>query len=345
MKREMSEQGTQSLETLLSLVNKDSQPNVNALNVALRNVNLAHLNIKAFGYELARNLAEALPPAPTHGPHEIGLVPKASVQVDMESDWLAHWCAQLKVPVVFHRKLWELAYVLQAIFENGFLRSGARGLGFGCGMEPLPSYFASQGVEVTITDLPLEEAQARGWAATNQHVSSLEQAHQSNLVDHETFDAHVSLRHVDMNAIPDDLQDYDFCWSICALEHLGTISQGLDFLENSLKTLRTGGIAVHTTEFNINPEGPTVDNWPTVLFQQRHFESIIERLRTNGHKVSVPDFSLGSKPMDKFIDLPPWSHDLPNGLNQWLGQPLHLKLAIDGFASTCFGIIIQKAPD
>jgi SAM-dependent methyltransferase len=344
MKRDpLDQHESHDLEQMLALLNAESQPNVNALSVAVRNINLAHLNIKAFGYDLARQLASALPAAPDGGTRHVGLVPKASVQADMESDWLAHWCAQLKIPVVFHRKLWELAYVLQAIFEHGHLQPSAKGLGFGCGMEPLPSYFASHGLSVMMTDLPLEDAQSRGWASTNQHASSLQQAHKPYLVSREGFDELVSLRSVDMNDIPDDLHGFDFCWSICALEHLGSIRKGLDFIENSLRTLRPGGVAVHTTEFNINPERPTVDNWPTVLFQRRHFQELIAKLRAQGHEVATPDFSLGDKPMDKFIDLPPWSHDLPRELNDWLGQPLHLKLGVDGFPCTCFGVIIKKA--
>jgi hypothetical protein len=159
-----------------------------------------------------------------------------------------------------------------------------------------------------------------------------------------TFDRHVVLEYVDMNDIPDTLTGYDFCWSICALEHLGSIAQGLDFIENSLSTLRPGGLAVHTTEFNIRPDGPTIDNWPTVAFQRRHMEKIRQRLEAAGHRVAPFDFTLGDGPLDKFVDLPPWSHDLPPEMNEWLGEPSHLKLGFDGIVATCIGIIITKAP-
>ena len=330
------------LDLLLSLVNEDSQPNVNMLNVIVRNVSLISLNLKSSGYDLARRLAAALPVPQATAPRAVGLTCKASIQADLESDWAAHWCAQLQTPVVFHRKIWELCYVVQAVYENGHLRPGTRGLGFGCGVEPLPSYFASQGAAVTVTDLPTEEARARGWAATNQHAASLEQAWQPNLVARDAFDRLVDFRYVDMNDIPPELADYDFCWSICALEHLGSIERGLNFITNALRTLRAGGMAIHTTEFNINPDGPTIDNWPTVLFQRKHLEELADRLRAEGHDVATLDFNLGDGPLDRFIDLPPWSHDLPQQLGQWLGQPLHLKVGVDGFACTCFGIIVRK---
>jgi SAM-dependent methyltransferase len=328
---------------LQSLVNEHSQPNADAMVMAVRDLDIANMNIKAFGYDLARRLAAALPIPQDTAARHVGLATKLSTQADLESDWAAHWSSQLHTPVLFHRKLWEVSYVLQAIYEEGHLRASARGLGFGCGTEVTPSYLASHGVAITVTDLEAKEAQAAGWAATNQHAASLEQAFHAHLVARDKFDELVSLRYVDMTAIPTDLTGYDFCWSMCALEHLGTIRKGLDFIENSLKTLRPGGLAVHTTEFNINPDGPTIDNWPTVLFQQKHFEELAARLRAQGHYVAELNFDYGDKPMDKFIDIPPWTHNMPKRLSDWFGASLHLKLSVDGFPCTCIGILVRKA--
>ncbi len=343
MSEGVSAQDRKKLKLMLSLLNENSQPNLNALTDVVRNIPILNLNIKQFGYDLARRLAGAVPLDPNTVAQHVGLQSKPSIQADIESEWAAHWCAQLKTPVVFHRKVWELTYVLQAIFENGHLREGARGLGFGCGIEPIPSYLASRGVSVMMTDLAPDEAQAAGWSATNQHTASLNMAFQPHLVDRARFDALVGLRNVDMNAIPADLVDYDFCWSICALEHLGTIAKGLDFIENSLDTLKPGGLSVHTTELNINANGGTIDNWPTVLFQKKHFEELAARLRAKGHYVAELNFFLGDGPMDRFVDLPPYHHDLPKELSEWLGDPFHLKVGTDGFACTCFGILVRKA--
>ena len=332
----------EKLRLILSLLTDENQPNANALAEIVRNIPLIQLNIKVMGYDLARRLAAALPmPEETVG-RLVGLTSRTSTQADIESDWAAHWCRELKVPVVYHRKVWELAYVLQAIFETGFLKKGMRGLGFGCGVEPLPSYFAAQGIDVTMTDLEPDAAVAAGWSTTNQHASSLVAAFQPQLVEREAYNAHVSLQYVDMNAIPESLSNYDFCWSICALEHLGTLANGLAFIENSLGTLKPGGLSVHTTELNIDSTGQTVDNWPTVLYQRRHFEALAVRLRALGHYVAPLDFALGEQPMDRFIDLPPYHHDMSHDMQDWLGPPYHLKVGTDGFACTCFGILIRK---
>jgi hypothetical protein len=344
-RQQIEESQRKKVEAMVELLNDKSQPNINALNILTRNVDLMALNIKAMGYDLARSMAAALPVRTETSAHYVGLGCKPSTQADIESDWLAHWCAELKVPVLYHRKLWELAYVLQAVYENGYMQAGKRGLGFGCGSEPFASYFASHGIKTTITDLPSGDSRALEWSNTRQHAAEREAGYHPALVDRTAFDQLVEFRAVDMNLIPSDLRDYDFCWSMCAFEHLGSIQQGLDFVRNSLETLRPGGIAVHTTEFNINSNGPTIDNWPSVLFQRGHFEELAEQLRLDGHSIKPFDFDTGEKPLDRFIDLPPWHDGTYQAISVGLGQPHHLKVGMDGFVSTCFGLIITKAAD
>ena len=328
---------------LTNLVDEQSHPNGDQLWCLLRDLDNAKLNIKFFGYELARALSAALPPRTGLSAQAVGLKSKPSTQSDLESDWAAYWIQELQVAHIFHRKLWELVYVLQAIYDSGHLRAGARGLGFGCGDEPIPSYLASRDIYVTATDLSLEDAKSKAWVDTGQHISRAEAAYKSNLLSREQFDRQVVVRSADMNDIPGDLRDYDFCWSICALEHLGSIKLGLDFIENSLATLHSGGIAVHTTEFNFLNDQQTIDSWPTVLFQKRHFQDLAERLQQQGHNVAPLDFDVGRKPLDRFIDVPPYLHDWSQWTrDMWDEGESHLKLSIDGFACTCFGLIVQK---
>lgn len=335
------------LQRLIAPTNELSQPNLTALALKLKNLDIISLNLKFFGFEIANRLASGLPSCVGSPFRSAELTSKACTQVDIESDWAAHWFGQLQIPRIYHRKLWELAFCLQALAENDMLRPGCRGLGFGCGEEPIASYLAARGVITTITDLAPNEAAASGWRDTNQHLSESITAFRPHLVDRETFDNNVSLRFVDMNAIPEDLRNYDFCWSICALEHLGTIAKSMDFVENSLATLKPGGISVHTTEFNFLDQNATLDNWPTVLPQRRHFEELADRLRGGGHIIAPLDFDVGSRPLDRFIDIPPYPGDPGGRLELMNGQheSAHLKLSIDGFASTCFGLIIKKSAE
>jgi hypothetical protein len=339
---DQSHELARQLSRLLELLGPDSQPNLNALTLKLRDLNNLALTVKFFGYDLARRLAEDLPQRQQLTPCAANLHSKASTQADLESNWAAYWCAELKAPRVFHRKLWEFAFVLQALWERGMIGPDKCGLGFGCGHEPIPSYLASKGVRLTVTDMAPEDAQSKGWTNTDQHATTIDSLFMRHLVDRGTFDRNVGLRYVDMNAIPADLKDYDFCWSVCALEHLGSIAKGLAFIRHSLATLRPRGVAIHTTEFNFLNEDQTIDNWPTVLFQRRHFAELAEELRQEGHDIGELDFRIGDKPLDKFIDVPPFAHDWPQSVAPEWGAPAHLKISIDGFASTCFGLIIRK---
>ncbi len=173
---------------------------------------------------------------------------------------------------------------------------------------------------------------------TNQHLGSFKKLRRPDICPDESRLAKIDGRYLDMNAIPADLHgQFDFCWSVCSVEHVGSIAKGLAFLENSLLTLKPGGISVHTMEFNIH-DGDTIDNWPTVLFQKRHLTELAERLKARGFIVYDFDFDTGQGILDGFVDLPPFfeqQYPLQN-------SHAHLKLSIDGFVCTSFGFIVKK---
>jgi len=317
-------------------------PNINEVWRVAKDITALKLNVKYFGYELAKALLAALPPLPSGGPFQMNMRSKPSTQADLEADWSRYWSSELQVGHIIHRKLWEFAFVLQAIWQNGKLKPGMRGLGLGCGEEPLPSYLASKGCQIVATDLPETDAKAKGWAETTQH-GTLEKLFRSELVDRATFDKNMSFRAVDMNDLPSDLRDFDFCWSICAFEHLGSIEAGAQFMENIVDVLKPGGLSIHTTEYNFANEQETIDNWSTVLFQRQHLADIARRMERKGCRVMPLDFDVGSRPLDRFIDIPPFPNDVPSAvLTHWSRDTAHIKLSVDGFPTTCFGFVAIK---
>ena len=70
---------------LTALVDSRSNPNINDLWRLAKDIDLIKLNIKFFGYEIARQLAAALPPRQGLTPGHVGLKSKASTQSDLES--------------------------------------------------------------------------------------------------------------------------------------------------------------------------------------------------------------------------------------------------------------------
>ncbi len=210
------------------------------------------------------------------------------------------------------------------------LQPGRTGLGFAVGTEPLASMFVSMGCTVVASDMDPEEAAARGWVDTNQHAAGIDALNQRGLCPDALFRTNCSFRAVDMNDIPSDLTGFDFVWSSCAFEHLGSIENGIEFVVNAMKCLKPGGIAVHTTEFNASSNEATLTEGGTVLFRRRDFEEIADRLVAAGHEISL-DFTAGSLPADHHVDLPPYKQDV------------HLKLLLAEYVCTSYGIIVKAA--
>lgn len=276
-----------------------------------------------------RNLPPFVPGQPA-----VNAFPHSTVcrQESFREPYFSYWAARLGEGLRYHRKLWEFVFVSQALWERGAIRQGARGVGFGVGLEPLPAYFASEGCEILATDLSPEGAETAGWAQSSQHARGEEALRRPLVCPDELFDLNVRFQTCDMCDIPASLVDFDFCWSACALEHLGSIEKGLDFIVKSIDCLKPGGWAVHTTEFNLSSNTDTVDYMDTVLFRQRDFETLIARLKAAGHHVAMFDFDPGAEPLDVYIDLPPYRADP------------HLKAALLGYATTSIGMIIQRGP-
>lgn len=252
-------------------------------------------------------------------------------QARLSSTEFQAWAVRIgEAPMHLHRKIWEWCYITQALSEHNMLCPQARGLGFAVGTEPLTSLFASFGCQIIATDLFEDAAKQAGWIDTNQHAANHEALNMRGLCPPELFQDRVTFRNVDMNNIPDDLRNFDFIWSSCALEHLGSITQGYHYIYNAMNCLKPGGIAVHTTEFNVSSDTATVDNTDTVLFRRKDIEEIARAITAQGHYIDL-DLSEGDGYADKTIDIPPYKHDV------------HLKLQLGKYVTTSVGLIIRKS--
>jgi len=256
---------------------------------------------------------------------------KSSVcrQADFMTDDYKRWCAAFKQEPFFHRKQWEYVYILRSLNQRGVLGRGMKGLGFAVGTEPIPAVLASLGCEVVATDIDPTVGELKGWTTGNQLCRQVEDLNNVGICPADEFRKLCSYRPVDMNSIPEDLTNFDFNWSSCSFEHLGSIEKGLAFLKNQLSTLRSGGVAVHTTEFNLSSNDETLETDNCVAFRQRDIDRVVTELRAAGHHVAELDYSLGWMPFDYKVDSPPW------------GLP-HLRLKLGHFVCTSIGIVITR---
>lgn len=253
---------------------------------------------------------------------------------ELESPDFRQWLAPMKEPFKYHRKLWEYCFIAQALAERGKLQPGIRGLGFAVGQEPLAAVFVTLGCEVVGTDLDPAAAatktDAGNWSGTGQHAASLGALNARGICPAEAFAARASFRPVDMNDVPDDLTGFDFLWSSCAVEHVGSLDLSKRAVANMMKCLKPGGVAIHTTEFNVLSNEGTVETGWAVLWRQRDLEELAAGLRTASHRMAELDLTFGTTMPDVYVDEHPYK------------QHPHLKLRSEGnYIATSVGVIIE----
>lgn len=150
---------------------------------------------------------------------------------EIDSPSFRFWARQLNdLPRRPHRKLSEWCFISQALFERGALGEGSGGLGFAVGQEPLTALFSSRGCKIVATNLDHESAGKDGWVKGNRHAAGVEQLNGRKNCPPEVMRQNTSFRWVDMRAIPKDLLGYDFLWSSCAMEHLGSLRAEVEFV-------------------------------------------------------------------------------------------------------------------
>jgi hypothetical protein len=239
------------------------------------------------------------------------------------------WCDRLRIRPLHHRKTWEWVYILQVLEDHGMLQPGRRGLGFGVGNEPIAAYAASKSVSILATDLPANSPRAEEWRESGEHADQLTDLNAGGLCDDGVFRERASFRPVDMREIPDELRGFDFAWSSCAMEHLGSLDAGLEFFERQLSCLRPGGIGVHTTEYNVDPFGPTLSDGLTVLYQRPQLEELVYAMRKRGHQMKIT-FRVGNEPQDLHVDNPPFTDT-------------HIRTQTLGCTHTSFGLVVTRS--
>jgi hypothetical protein len=286
-----------------------------------------HAKIESMSY--AKIIGELA--APQHPPAAPRKRSELCKQADFSLDAYRYWSSAIRLAPALHRKHWEFFYICQALYERGFLDDGRTGLGFGVGREPLPALFASLGCVVVATDQAPDDAVSGGWKETGQHADGLAALERSDICASATFRERVSFEPVDMNDIPRRFANrFDFCWSACSLEHLGSLEHGLRFIAKSIDTLKIGGVAIHTTEFNLSSDADTYESRGLSIYRRCDVETLLKQLEQAGHRVEPLDLNKGTTFVDGYIDLPPYRN-----------EP-HLRLKIEGYDCTSIGLIITR---
>jgi SAM-dependent methyltransferase len=263
---------------------------------------------------------------------------------DFLEPWYLHQEKSLKIKEIFswhstskhnyvNRKFWEWCVIIQALEERNKLTSDCNGLGFAVGTEPLTSYFASKGCKVLATDLDANKS-SQGWIDRNEHAASLEQIFYPALIDRTNFDQLVKFQPADMKNLQKPNEKFDFVWSSCALEHLGSLSEGIKFIREANKFLKEGGIAVHTTEYNVSSNTHTMEYGENVIYRAQDLLKLSDELENDGYYLRPLNFNAGEHEYDLNCDVEPY----------FTTDNHHIKLKMYDYICTSCVLIIEKRP-
>ena len=249
-------------------------------------------------------------------------------QKDFETEWFKKITKDINCDFRYHRKLWEFVVMIDTLHKLNLLKEGRVGLGFAVGTEPLTSYFIKHGCKVVASDYMDQEL----WSKNNELAQSLKDLNTHKIIDQKVLESNCIFRNVDMRNIPEDLkqEQFDFIWSSCAFEHLGNLEEGKKFVVDSLKCLKPGGYAIHTSEYNCSSNDDTVKEGDFVVYRKQDYEDIEYRLKKNNAKLFPINYDLGDMEHDSYVDDVPYESEI------------HLKLNLVKYTSTSILLIIQK---
>ncbi len=142
----------------------------------------------------------------------------------------------------FHRKQWEFAMIFHALQRLGKLREDTLGLSMGGGRE-LVAYALAQHVrQLIITDL--YETNTTWDCARTEDPDEFIRRNKPFPVD----DAKLKALRMDMRKLHFPDGTFDFCYSTCAVEHIGGREDFVQHFNEVARVLKDDGVYVFTTE-------------------------------------------------------------------------------------------------
>ncbi len=234
----------------------------------------------------------------------------------------------------FHRKQWESAMIFLALRQAGKLRPDSMGLSMGGGKELILYAIAPHLRQLVVTDL-YDAQTAWDCAKTNDPDAFIKQ-NKPFPVDDEKLKA---LR-MDMRDLLFPDRSFDFCYSTCAVEHIGTREDFLKHFNEVARVLKDDGVYVFTTEVSYGNQ--TIKDEHNYVFSLWELHEIFAEsnlvpqeefdARITQHKINYPTPS----------SLKSLSHFTPALFTeQFLQESPHIQLMRGKHPFTC-GIFIMK---
>lgn len=261
------------------------------------------------------------------------LTSKICTYSDFQEPWFENTLKIMNETKRYHRKQWEIASIVHAIIERGAHILPNIGLGFACGEESIPSVLVSVGGKVLASDRDPQEDDV--WAKSGQQSLGIKSLFKDRIISKPAFDNNVTFKFMDMNKIyPEEFGKYSYTWASCAMEHLGSLQHGIDFVINSMAYLKPGGVAIYTTEYNLSSNTHTFESTGNALYRMSDVLDLQSRLSDIKCNLLLDSntFTRGEHEYDLYVD----------ETYKYTEPTVHLNLRLYGYNATAIRFIIEK---
>jgi len=174
---------------------------------------------------------------------------------------------ELKETARFHRKQWEFAMIFLTLQKFGLLNQEKIGLSLGGGNERVLYSIAKHIQKLFVTDL-YDDSTSWDCARTNDPDEFIKVSKPFPIDDHK-----IQALKMDMRFLDFDDNSFDFCYSSCAIEHIGEHKDFLQHFNEVNRVLKEGGIYVLTTELQFGDR--TICDENNFVFSKDYISDLI----------------------------------------------------------------------
>ena len=235
----------------------------------------------------------------------------------------------------FHRKQWESAMIFLALRQAGKLRPDNVGLSMGGGKELILYALAPHLRQLVVTDL--YDTQTDWDCAKTNNPDAFIRHNKPFPVDNKRL---MALR-MDMRDLKFPDRSFDFCYSTCAVEHIGRKDDFVRHFNEVARVLEDDGIYVFTTEILYGDR--TIEDEHNHVFSLRDLHEIFAQsnlvpeeefdARITEHKINYPSPSY----------LKSLAHCGPRLFAEtWLQESPHIQLMRGKHPFTCAIFVMRK---
>ena len=178
---------------------------------------------------------------------------------------------ELKETVRFHRKQWEFAMIFLALKKYGFLTEDKIGLSVGGGNERVLYSISNYVRKLIVTDL-YDENTSWDCARTGDPTEFI-----LNSKPFDVDESKITAMRMDMRNLKFDDNTFDFCYSSCAVEHIGDFDDFVQHFDEVFRCLKEDGIYVFTTEFQFGKT--TIKDPNNYIFSPEYLTKIFDTIK------------------------------------------------------------------